>query len=314
MNPNNPLRLLLGPQRPVTNLGTAIRDAGIPDGPIAVISAGWQEAEGDIDDVRQVVGRELRDLHLYGRAESLMASDAVLHEAYRRRQDSLKELQRLYRLRLRHLTIAARRTLRAEGNPDLVLPEQRHAIAQLRALDRHHLNRVRRILAGFNAEFDSRTYGPIAEQSAQIAGLIEDSAAVLITGGNVVVTLNRLLLFGLAPWLHASNIVAWSAGAMVLSDTIVLFHDRLPQGRRDAEILGPGIGALPGYVFLPDAKQRIREKDTARAGAFCRRFAPDTCTTLDSGASLTFRGQTLVAASAARRITTRGGFATVAPS
>lgn len=313
MNPNNPLRLLLGPQRPVTNLGTAIRDAGIADGPFAVISAGWQEAEGDIDDVRQIVGRELVDLGLYSRAETLMTSDPVLRDAYRQRQDSLKELQRLYRLRLRHLTIAARRTLRAEGNPDLVLPEQRHAMAQLRALDRHHLNRVRRILAEFHAEFNGRTYPPIAEQTAEIGALINGCAAVLITGGNVVVTLNRLLLFGLAPWLHQLPIVAWSAGAMVLSETIVLFHDRLPQGRRDAEILGPGIGELPGYVFLPDATHRIREKDTARTGAFCRRFAPDTCTTLDSGTSLTFRGNTLVGASDARRITTRGGFAAVVP-
>lgn len=314
MTATNPLRLLLGPQRPVTNLGTAIRDAGIPDGPIAVISAGWQEAEGDIDDVRGIVGRELRDLGLYARAEALMATDKVLHEAYRQRQESLKELQRLYRLRLRYLTMAARRTLRAEGNPDLLLPEQRHAIAQLRALDRHHLNRVRRILTEFNARFDSASYGPIAEQAAEIAAIIDDSSAILITGGNVVVTLNRLLLFGLAPQLRVNNIVAWSAGAMVLGDTIVLFHDRLPQGRRDAEILGPGIGELPGYVFLPDAKRRIRENDTARAGAFSRRFTPETCVTLDSGSSLTFSGNTLVQASDARRITSRGGFAQVVPS
>lgn len=314
MNPNRPMRLLLGPQRPVTNLGTAIGDAGIPDGPIAVVSAGWQEAEGDIDDVRNVVGRELRDLGLYARAEALMATDSVLHDAYRQRQESLKELQRLYRLRLRHLTMAARRTLRAEGNPDLLLPEQRHAIAQLRALDRHHLNRVRGILAEFSARFNSTQYGPIAEQTGEIAAIIKDCSAVLITGGNVVVTLNRLLLFGVAPYLRASNIVAWSAGAMALSDNIVLFHDRLPQGRRDAEILGPGLGELPGYVFLPDAKHRIREKDTARTGAFCRRFSPDTCVTLDSGTSLTFSGSDLVAAHDARRITSRGGFAKVVPA
>lgn len=314
MNTTLPTRLLLGPQRPVTNLGTAMRDAQIPEGPIAVVSAGWQEAEGDIDDIRAIVGRDLRDVGLYGRAETLMTSDTVLHEAYRHRQESLRELQRLYQLRLRYLTLAARRTLRAEGNPDLLQPEQRHAIAQLRALDRHHLNRVRSILAEFDARFASASYGPIAEQTAEIAAIIDACAAVLITGGNVVVMLNRLLLFGLAPYLKSRHIVAWSAGAMVLSDNIVLFHDRLPQGRRDAEILAPGIGELPGYVFLPDAKHRIRENDTARAGAFCRRFSPDTCVTLDSGSSLTFSGRTLVAASGARRMTARGGFAQVVAS
>lgn len=313
MSTTEPLRLLLGPQRPVTNLGTAMGAAEIPEGPVAVVSAGWQEAEGDIDDVRSIVGRDLRDVGIYARAETLMASDDVLHAAYRERQESLRELQRLYRLRLRYLTMAARRTLRADGDPELLLPEQRHAIAQLRALDRHHLNRVRSILAEFDARFNSTRYGPIAEQTTEIAAIINDCAAVLITGGNVVVMLNRLLLFGLAPYLRTKHIVAWSAGAMVLSDNIVLFHDRLPQGRRDAEILGPGIGELPGYVFLPDAQHRIREHDTARAGAFCRRFSPDSCVTLDSGSSLTFSGRTLIAASDSRRITTRGGFAKVVP-
>lgn len=314
MSPMKPIRLLLGPQRPSVNLGTAIRDAGIPDGKIAVISAGWQEAEGDIDDVRALVDRELHDLGLWTRTETLLAVDKSLHEAYRKRQESLKELQRLYRLRLRHLVVAARRTLRAESDPVLLLPEQRHAFAQLRALDRHHLHRVRRILHEFSERFDSSSYGAIAEQRAQIAEIIDDSQAVLITGGNVVVTLNRMLLFGLEPLLQEKHIVAWSAGAMVLSENIVLFHDRLPQGRRDAEILGPGICELPGYVILPDAKHRIRENDRARSGAFCRRFSPDTCITLDSGSMLRFEGSTLVQAESVRRITSRGGFAAVTPS
>ena len=66
-----PERILLGPQRPHTNLPEAFRDRGLPGGPVAVISAGWQEAEGDIDDVRALVPRELIDLELYRRAEEL---------------------------------------------------------------------------------------------------------------------------------------------------------------------------------------------------------------------------------------------------
>ncbi|NNC77827.1 MAG: type 1 glutamine amidotransferase-like domain-containing protein [Woeseiaceae bacterium] len=311
MTPTTPTRLLLGPQRPVTNLGDEIKRSGIPDGRIAVISAGWQEAEGDIDDVRQIAGRELVDLGLYSRAESLMKTHAGFHEAYRKRQEKLKELQRLYRLRLRQLMIAARRTLRAEGDPELLVPEQRHAIAQLRALDRHHLHRVRGILTDFGAEYDTNEYEPIAEQAAEVRSIIESSNAVLITGGNVVVLLNRLLLFGVAPMLRQAPVIAWSAGAMALTDNIVLFHDRTPQGRRDPEILGPGLGELAGYVLLPDAKNRIREKDLARTGSFSRRFAPDVCVALDSGSVLQFDGDTLVRSEQARRLTPRGGFAQV---
>jgi hypothetical protein len=46
----------------------------LPDGPLAVISAGWQEAEGDIGDVQQFVGRPVRDLTLYQRAEKIFAT------------------------------------------------------------------------------------------------------------------------------------------------------------------------------------------------------------------------------------------------
>lgn len=314
MNPSSPIRLLLGPQRPTTNLGAEIQKSGIPDGQIAVISAGWQEAEGDIDDVREIVGRELVDLGLYVRAETLMTSHAELNEAYRERQEKLKELQRLYRLRLRQLMVAARRTLREVGDPELLVPEQRHAIAQLRSLDRHHLHRVRNILSEFGARFDASHYEPIVAQATEIRQIIAASEAVLITGGNIVVLLNRLLLFGLSSMLKDRHVIAWSAGVMALSNNIVLFHDRTPGGRRDPEILGPGLGELSGHVFLPDAKNRIREKDLARTGAFSRRFSPDICVALDSGSVLQFEAATLVRAEAARRITPRGGFADMQPS
>jgi hypothetical protein len=63
-----PSRLLLGPQRPTLNLGEATRNLVDGDGTLAVISAGWQEAEGDIEDVHREIGRPLVDLSLYQRA------------------------------------------------------------------------------------------------------------------------------------------------------------------------------------------------------------------------------------------------------
>lgn len=314
MNPSSPIRLLLGPQRPTTNLGAEIQKSGIPDGQIAVVSAGWQEAEGDIDDVREIVGRELVDLGLYARAETLIASQAELNDALRKRQETLIELQRLYRLRLRQLMAAARRTLREEGSPELLVPEQRHAIAQLRALDRHHLNRVRSILADFGGQFNASHFEPVVAQAAQIREIIDRSEAVLLTGGNVAVLLNRLLLFDVSSMLKDKHVIAWSAGAMALSDNIVLFHDRTPGGRRDPEILGPGLGEISDHVFLPDAKNRIRKKDLARTGAFSRRFSPDVCVALDSGSVLQYEAGTLVRAEAVQRITARGGFADMQPT
>lgn len=303
-----PIRLLLGPQRPTSNIDGALARAGIGDAPIAVISAAWQEAEGDLDGLQQVLRNPLSDLCLYQKAEQLFAADADLHDAYRLRQTRLKEQQQLYRLRLRQLMIAARATLRGEGDPAVVAAERRHAISQLRALDRHHLRQVGKVHARFDAAINANPHPGLSEHAASIKHELSQFETILITGGNVVVLLNRLRLFGLDTLLRDKNIVAWSAGAMALCDRIVLFHDKLPQGRRDAELLGTGMGIVPGVVLLPDATRRLRVNDPLRVSLFDRRFSPATCMTLDNGAMLLFEGETLKDSEAARRMTRNGQF------
>lgn len=308
MNTEMPLRLLLGPQRPVVNLDSAVAQSGIGDGPIGVISAAWQEAEGDIDDVQRLLPNPLFDLRLYQRTEELFAADERLHEAYRRRQDRLKEQQRLYSMRLKHLMVAARETLRIEGEPAVVAAERRHAISQLRALDRHHLAQVEKAHTRFDSVFNADSHKLLAEHTAAIEDELSRFETVLMTGGNVIVLMNRLRLFGLDRLLRHKSIIAWSAGAMVLCDRIVFFHDRLPQGRRDPEIVGLGMGLLPGIVLLPDAKGRLQAKDLVRIRLFSRRFAPASCMTLDNGSLLSYAGETLRDSEAAKRITRNGRF------
>jgi uncharacterized protein YdcH (DUF465 family) len=308
MTGNAPLRLLLGPQRPDVTIAHALARSGIGDAPMGVISAAWQEAEGDIDDVRQAVARPLTDLRLYHRAETLFAANPALHEAYRDRQDRLKAQQRLYRLRLRQLMIAARATLTAEGDRDMLAAERRHAISQLRALDQHHLRQVDKINARYDERLSPASNPDLAAQIAAVKEAVSLVDTVLITGGNIVVLLNRLRLFGLDVLLRDKNIVGWSAGAMVLSERIVLFHERLPQGRRDAEVLGKGLGMLPGVVLLPDAKQRLRIKDELRVGLFDRRFSPAICMTLENGSWLLYEGQTLIDTESSKRMTRSGKF------
>jgi hypothetical protein len=299
-------RLLLGPQRPITNLAKVVANAALPEGPIAVISAGWQEAEGDIDDVYELVQKPLVDLNLYHRAEAIFAADEKLHSSYRQRQDRLQELQRLYRLRLRQLMLAARQILRADAASDLIAAEQRHAIAQLRALDRHQLKRIQSIYAEFADDINPEKSELLATNIAEIRAQIDSCSTVIITGGNVVVLLNRLQLFNMRELLRNRHIIAWSAGAMVLSDLIVLFHDKTPLGQRDAEVLGQGMGLLPGQIFLPDAKRRLRERDRVRMGLFHGRFSPARCITLDSGSVLQLEDDRIIAAEGAGRLSRTG--------
>ncbi|MGB5331263.1 MAG: Type 1 glutamine amidotransferase-like domain-containing protein [Woeseiaceae bacterium] len=308
MNPEAPLRLLLGPQRPVVNFDSALARSGIGDGPIGVISAAWQEAEGDIDGMQRLVKNPLSDLRLYQKTEALFAADPRLHEAYRQRQERLKEQQRFYSLRLRQLKIAARVILRAEGEPSVVAAERRHAISQLRALDQHHLRQVDKIHARFDKDFNVDCHDLLADQTAALVEALSQFETLLITGGNVVVLMNRLRLFGLGPQLKRKNIVAWSAGAMVLADRIVLFHERMPQGRRDAEIMCRGMAIVPDTVLLPNASGRLKLGDSLRIGLFDRRFSPANCVTLENGSYLLFEGETLRDSEAARRMTRSGKF------
>ncbi len=311
MNSGAPLRLLLGPQRPVVNLGIAMAECGIGDGPIAVISAAWQEAEGDIDDIRKLVSNELFDLPIYQRAYALFEADKPLHDAYRSRQDQLIDQQRLYRLRLRQLTIAARGILRADGNPDAIDEERRHAISQLRALDRHHLRQINKIYKRFEETFDRVRNSRLAEHIVEIEKQLERCETVLITGGNVVVLMNRLQLFGLSRVLSRKNIVGWSAGAMALCDRIVLFHDRMPQGRRDPEVMCNGLGLVPGTVLLPDARNRLRTSERVRSSLFSRRFAPASCLTLDNESLLLMQDGRVLNSELVRHIARDGKFARV---
>lgn len=286
-------RLLLGPQRPVINLGVAVKKAGIPKGPMAVISAGWQEAEGDIDDVFEQVQRPLNDLGIYQKAEQLTAAYPKFAQAYHERQENLKDLQRLYRLRCKQLMMAARLALRAEANPEILEVEQHHAMGQVRELDRHHLRSIQAIHQDYDPVFNDLTSGEIAAFTNEISGLLAGCESLLITGGNVMVLLNRLNLFGLYKMLADKHLVAWSAGAMVLSDTLVLFHDKTSLGRRDPEVVSKGCGVIPGYVFLPDAERRLKESDSVRTRLMCRRFAPARCVTLNNGTGLLFEAEAL---------------------
>lgn len=304
-------RILFGPQRPHTNLRDIVEYPDLPAGPIAVISAGWQENEAFTDDIGEIVGRPLRNLGLYQRADKVFADDHALHAAYRERQENLISLQRLYRGRLRQLIIATRQLQQGEASNDLLREEKRHAIAQLKALDRHHLRRVEAIHADYADAISATESAVLAQQAAEIAALLAGHEVVLITGGNVVVLLNRLRLFGLAELLSAKHIVAWSAGAMVLGDQVVLFHDRMPQRRRHPEFLSAGTGILPGYVFLPDAKHRLVGSNSTRVDLLCRRLAPANGVTLDSGSMLEFSDTSLRKATEARRLSKGNGLVRV---
>lgn len=297
---------MLGPQRPTPNLGAAVAMLQPADEPAAVITAGWQDAEGEIGDMQAEAGRPLRDLEVYRRGAEVFDQEPALLEAYRDRQGKLKELQRLYLMRLEPAMAAARELLCASGDPDLLKLEQRAAISQVRALDRHHLRRITAIHDEFERRLAACGSAVLARHVHTLGRILDGHSTVLIAGGHVAVLLNRMRLFDLGSMLKGKRVIAWSAGAMVLCDRVVLFHDKAAQGQRDAEVFDQGLGLVGHAVPLPDALHRIDYEDRTRLALFSRRFAPSRCLTLDNGSMLKFEAGRVTAAGGVRRLTRAG--------
>lgn len=307
------LRALLGPQRVAPNLGPLLERLGLDEGPVCAVTAGWQEREGELHDLQEHIARKTLDLQLYARAESLFERDSAFREVYRERQQTLRELQILYRRRLVHALAGVREMEAEPDDTPLLRNERQAAMRALRTLDRQHARRIGQVRDGFSDRIRAAARGAIASHSESIAKRLARSRVLLIAGGHVAVLLNRLRLFGLGRLLDGHAVIAWSAGAMAISERLVLFHDHPPQGPGNAEITDLGLGLVPGVVPLPHASTRLALDDEQRVSLFARRFAPAHCITLDAGATLVWSRQTLNAASAAFRLTRSGRLRPVRP-
>jgi hypothetical protein len=70
---------------------------------------------------------------------------------------------------------------------------------------------------------------------------------------------------------------------MALTERVVLFNDRAPQGPAHAEIYDEGLGMITGTVFLPHARRRLLIDDLTRMSVLASRLAPAVCVVLDDG-------------------------------
>lgn len=280
---------LLGPQRFRPTVAQAVRAAQV-GGRLAVVTAGWQERESEVEELDTHLGARTVPLDLYRRCEEVFRVDRELFEAHRRRQDRLRELQDLYRVRLSHAKGALRELRARAGDRSLLDSELAAAMESLRSLDRHHVARIREIRDDFETRVRPAERRELATQREEISELLGKSEALLIAGGHVAVLLNRLRLFDVVGRLGPKPVIAWSAGAMALATSVVLFHDSPPQGSGNAEVLDVGLGLCHGIVPLPHARRRLRLDDPERVSLLARRFAPDACVPLDDGAALVWDG------------------------
>lgn len=282
--------VLLSPQRRRPNLSGVLAQLGA-EGPYAVVSAGWEDREDDVAELEAHLGQKVVNLRLHGRAEQAFEQDRPLFLAYRERRTRLREQADLYRLRLAHLAGAWHELAQREGRPDLLEVERASALQALRDLDAHQISRVAALVGEFDETWRPAERPSLAGHIAEVRRDLLAAEGVLVAGGNVAVLLNRLRLFGLGPLLRQRPVFAWSAGAMALSEQVVLFNDTPPQGPGHPEVLDAGLGLVKGVTPLPHASTRLQLDERLRVALFAQRFAPSALTILEDGAAMAFNGR-----------------------
>ena len=288
--------ILLGPQRKPT-VDAAVRLLGTlhepTDGPVATINAGWQEREEDDGELSRVLGGRDVNLRLYRRWRDVQERDPEYVAGERRLAATLAELADLYLVRLDHAlqaVYALQRVVQPAGDR-LRAEAVSEAVAAVRELDAAHLHRVNEARLEFFGRLRPHDRPVIAEHRAAVAAVLGSASVLVLAGGHVGVLTDVLHLFNVAAALkrarrHGSPVIAWSAGAMALTDRIVLFHDRAPQGPGHPEVWGSGLSVVRDVVLLPHARARLLLDDAPRMTVLARRFAPARCVPLEAGTRL----------------------------
>ena len=282
-----PAVVLLGAQRYEPTLGAAIEELGIT-GKIATITAGWQEREDDDEDLREHLAGRAVNLTLHARGEDVFREDKELLAAHRERQTILRHRQDFYRVRLEHALDAQHVIDQRAAPPDILEDEARTSIDAVRSIDALHLERCTLDRRTFDAQLEPEERPGIARHVREIAEIIDGCEAIAIAGGHVASLLNRLRLFQIDRLAKGKTVFAWCAGAMAISERVVLFHDAPPQGQGAAEVLDAGLGFVGEVVVLPQPEFRMRLDDRQRLKLLARRFAPATCIVMPARSRVTW--------------------------
>lgn len=286
---------VLGPQRHRPTLNQALETLGLAGAEaIATVTAGWEEREGEDEELHEHLWRRSVNLELYARTDRCLREDPELRTGVRWRTERLREAQELYRIRVAHALEAARELMRREpraNGADILAAERSGAVESLRALDVEHERITGAVREEFVARWQPLERPSVVRQRTEVEARLVDVPVVCVAGGHVAVLLDVLRLFDFPRLAGARTLVVWSAGAMALAERVVLFHDSPPQGQGSAEVLEAGLGLVRGLLPLPHASHRLKLEEPARVALFARRFRPLLCIPLDEGARVLWDGR-----------------------
>jgi hypothetical protein len=259
------------------------------DGPVALVTAGWEEGERNDAEVDRRLGGGTRNLNLYGRRLDVLESDVVYADAQRLLNTQLAELRELYLIRLRHALDGVdviRRRFAESDRP--TGPELDGALESVRTLDESQAAAITAAYARFYEQYPPHERPSIARHREEVAAIVADCGAIAIAGGHVGVLNDCLHLCNLAVLIEERPLLAWSSGCMAVTERIVVVDDDDPAGRPD-EVYDIGSGVAHGMVALLSAGSRLHAHDVDRLAVLARRCAPSVCVILDSGDRLELR-------------------------
>jgi hypothetical protein len=285
---------LLGPQRLTPTLPEAVAAVGVDlspgQPPLAIVTAGWQEREDeDADLVAALLGNTV-NLRLYARVADIFERDPDLERAHRERGQRLRDIQTLYELRLGHAMDAVYELLRRATEGWLIDGEVESALGAVRALDERVLALNAEVTGEFLAVWRPEERDAVAAHRADVARVLRDASGLAIAGGQVPTLLNRLNLLGIGDHVEELHVFAWSAGAMVVTERVVVFRDDPPHGRPYSRVFEVGLGWCQGVVALPHPRRRLHLHDARRVSLLARRFAPAVCLGFEDGAHFPIAG------------------------
>jgi hypothetical protein len=274
--------VLLGPQRFRTTVGGVIRTVA-PEGPVATVTAGWRDRESDTNELDATLEGRGRHLRLYGRLTDVLDSDPWFAEAALAHRDAVDELAGIYSLRLQRALDSVYAVHRRPVRTDVATSAESDGVRVVQSIDQWYIDAVDQLHGELQAAAPPEESEPIQRHRAEVAQAVGEASAIAIAGGHVGQLLRCLKLFqvNLPPQLP---VVAWSAGAMSLTERVVLYHDRGPRGVVGSEIWDRGLGRAPRIVAMPHARRRLNLDDPMVLRVLARRFGDARCLLLDDGA------------------------------
>jgi hypothetical protein len=274
--------VLLGPVTDGAPVAAELTALGA-DGPVALVTAGWEEGERNDAELDRALGGGTRNLGLFGRRLDIMEADPGYAAADRALRAVVADLREVYLVQLRYALrgVDAVRQHAAKARR-LAGGELDEAIETVRGVDERYATRLAEAHDEFYSTMRPHDRRVIAAHRAEVAAMVTECAAVAVAGGHVGVLTESLHLSNLGAVLGDRPLIAWSSGAMAVGERVMVVDDNDLAGRPD-EVLTAGIGVVHGIVPLAAARLRLRMGDRNRLAVIARRVAPRVCVLLDPG-------------------------------